>query len=123
MGHSSSVNDMTFSPDRKLVASGSSDRTLRLWTPATATLHRMLTGGFNGDVTVTFSPNGKLIAYASFDNTVRFWDPATGTVRSTLKFHSIAISAIAFSPDGKLVASASRGGTVMLEAIMVQFMT
>jgi len=112
--HTNNVNDVRFSPDGKLLASGSSDNTVRLWDPATGTCRRTLEGHSSYVTSVAFSPDGKLLASGSYDNTVRLWDPATGTCRSTLEGHSSYVTSVAFSPDGKLLASGSYDRTVRL---------
>ena len=92
---------MTFSPDGKLIASASLDRTVRLWDSATGSCHSTLEGHSDTVTAVTFSPDGKLIASASRDRTVRLWDSATGSCRSTLEGHSDTVTAVAFSSDGE----------------------
>src|SRR5438045_5473401 len=72
-GHSAYVNAVAFSPDGKLVASASGDRTIRLWDSATGASLQTLEGHSDW---VAFSPDGKLVASASGDRTVRLWDSA-----------------------------------------------
>jgi WD40 repeat protein len=89
---------VAFSPDGKLVASGSINRTIRHWEAETA----------------AFYPDGKLVTSGSDDGTIRLWDAATGALQQTLEGHSDLIWAVAFSPDGNLVASSSDDGTIKL---------
>ena len=61
-----------------MIASGSSDRTVRLWDVVTGAEIRTLEGHTRGVDSVSFSPDGKTLASGSRDYTIRLWDVGTG---------------------------------------------
>ena len=103
---------LAFSSNGTHLASGSMDKTVRLWDLANndkwITLQKH-TGWTN---VLAFSPDGKLLASGSTDKTVQLWNTTTGDPLATLTGHINGIAALAFSPDGEMLASASADGTV-----------
>ena len=104
-GHSSIVDSVTFSPDSKLLASGSYDNTIKLWNVETKQEIATLVGHSSSVNSVAFSPDGKLLASGSSDDTVKLWDVETEHEIASLEGHSSSVNSVAFSPDGKLLAS------------------
>ena len=116
-GHTGPVEAVAFSPNGKILASGSYDNTVRLWDVAT---HRQIGKPLNGGdsqgiLAVAFSPNGKILADGSWDRTVRLWDVATHRqIGAPLTGDTNAIEAVAFSPNGATLATGSIDGDVRL---------
>ena len=103
----SSVRSVSFSPDGATLASGSGDRTIRLWDVATGESIATLEGHTSLVSSVSFSPDGATLASGSWDNTVKLWDVATHTPIATLEGHTSSVRSVSFSPDGATLASGS----------------
>ena len=113
-GHTRRVTSLAFSPDSQTLASGSADRSVRLWRPATPEPGRRLeepSGHNNFVVSLAFSPRGDCLASGSADRTVRLWQPADGRLLHTLGGHAGEVSALAFHPGGETLASGSQAAT------------
>ncbi len=112
--HRDLIRSVAFSPDGKMLASASSDETIRLWDVASGESRRELKGHTNRVRNVVFSPDGKMLASGSEDETIRLWEVASGESRRELKGHTNWVNSVAFSPDGKMLASASSDQTIRL---------
>jgi WD40 repeat protein/uncharacterized caspase-like protein len=77
-GHGKAVTKVAFSKDGKLIASASTDNTIRLWDIASRKELRTLSGHNATIESIDFSPDGRLLASASDDGGTFLWDTATG---------------------------------------------
>ena len=113
-GHSDAIASIAFSPDGKRLASGSKDKTIKLWDTVTGKELLTFKGHSLAVLSVAFSPDGKRLASGSKDKTIKLWDTVTGKELLTLKGHSKRVASVAFSPDGKHLASGSYDKTIKL---------
>jgi WD40 repeat protein len=111
---SSPANAAAFSPDGRLAAFASADKSVRLWDVVAGRDLRRMIGHTASVWCVAFSPDGSRLLSGGKDGTVRLWEVDTGREVRALEGHAELVSAIAFSPDGRRALSASDNGEVIL---------
>ena len=116
-GHTTTVHSLAFKPNSYLLASGSRDKTIRIWDVSDNTnlRHvRTLRGHTSNVNSVAWSPDGRTLASASVDGTVRLWNPNNGINFAVLRGHTAGVYYVAWSPDGRILASASHDDTIRI---------
>ncbi|WP_157518057.1 nSTAND1 domain-containing NTPase [Herbidospora mongoliensis] len=108
-GHSGAVNDIEASPDGRMIASASSDETVRLWDSA-GTPIATLADHPDHVRAVAFSPDGRSLASVTRSHTLTVWDLPTRRKIAATTYPGLGASTdVAFQPGGRYVAATALG--------------
>lgn len=112
-GHSKETWSVCFSPDGRLMATGSDDETVKIWDVKTGTELHTLSGHVATVSAVAFSPDLRYVASGSLDCTIRIWDLLKPGEVKTLSGHPGTVRCLDWSRDGRLLISGDhiRNGT------------
>lgn len=108
------VYAIAVSPDNSTLATGGSDKIVRLWNAKTLSQKLPLQGHAGPIYSLSFNPTGKRLASSGWDKTVRIWDSASGQLIKSWTGHSGDIWSVAYSPDGTMLATGGTDGTAKL---------
>jgi WD40 repeat protein len=107
---------VAFHPGGRVIATGSSARTVTLWDASSGARLRECAGHAEAVQAVAFSPDGSRLATGGADATLRLWDWTSCAGVLGLAFPS-SVYELAWSPDGSRLLAAPLDGTVVrLEA-------
>jgi WD40 repeat protein len=118
LGHAGLVHTLAAFKKQWILASGSSDKTIKLWqlhynADTNTCRGELITTleGHTGEVRALVVLDDRYLASSSADKTIRIWDIEERRCVSILEGHQAEIRALAVLPDGRLV-SGSHDGTI-----------
>jgi WD40 repeat protein len=97
-----------------LLASGSEDQCIRLWSIDSKSCHRILSGHKGRILSLAYSPNGQFLFSGGNDRTAKLWDVRTGQCLETFYVNCTWIWSVAYSPDDRTFATGADDGTLKL---------
>ena len=106
-----------------MIASGSADKSIRIWNPHATTADEKLIAilPYKDPVyAAAFSPDSQLLAGGSGNGTIQVWDAGTGDRIYEFDGHTDSVWAVDFSPDRTSLASASLDGSVQLWNVVAE---
>ncbi|AKG21049.1 WD40 repeat domain-containing serine/threonine-protein kinase [Calothrix sp. 336/3] len=126
-GHPVAVRSLAISPNGQMLASGSDDNTIKLWSLSSGSLLKTLSSpsGILRQSTwftsLGFSPDSQILYSGSLDKSLKAWDCNTGKIIRSLKAHADSVMAIALTSDGKILATGSRDNMIRLWQLPVVY--
>ncbi|KAJ2802879.1 U3 small nucleolar RNA-associated protein 13, partial [Coemansia guatemalensis] len=112
--HDRDINSICVSPDNKTFATGSQDKTAKVWDVATGTQLGILQGHRRGVWNVAFSPTDRVIATSSGDRMIKLWSLSDYACLKTLEGHTNSVLCTEFLSAGTQLASTGSDGLVKL---------
>jgi Caspase domain/WD domain, G-beta repeat len=111
-GQKGAVLAVAFTPDGKLIATGSRDGSMTLWTVDKRAVKQTQQAHAGGVRSLAVKPDGALIATGGADRVVKIWDAKKGKVVGDIGGLDGEVSYVQFAPDGKRLFAGTTGGTL-----------
>jgi eukaryotic-like serine/threonine-protein kinase len=113
-GHQNTVQCIAFSPDGRWLATGSHDRTIRVWDVRTGETRHVISAHRDKISALAVSPDGRTIASGDHKGTVAFSHVETGQFLFDTKAGNHRVVRMLFSPDAETLAVALRDKKIVL---------
>jgi len=107
--HDEAVYAVSFAPDGRL-ATGSMDRTIRLWDLRQKTVTQVLQGHRDYVLSLAFTVDGEWLVSGSKDRSVQVWDARQGVAHMILQGHRNSVLAVATAPRAASASPSGPGG-------------
>jgi len=114
-GHQQLVNHVSFSPDGKLIASASFDKSVRVWDGLTGKFLVRLIGHVQSVYQLSWSADSRMVASASKDSTIKLWNLNFSQTKKSSKLmivdlpgHADEVYALDWSHNGQYLVSGSK---------------
>jgi WD40 repeat protein len=116
------IKTIAISDDRSIIATGSEDKTIRLWDIDTGKNLGILTGHQNSIETIAFHPERSDLLFSSGkDSSIKLWQIDREKELVSIDSQQRKITAITISHDGKLLASGSSDRTIKIWQLDLDF--
>ena len=116
-GHTEVVYAVVWKPNSRELATGSLDKTARIWNGDTGQCTHTIKDHAEGVMGVAYSPDGKLLATGSLDRSAKIFDTTTWKRQSALTAHQDGVTHVAFNQNGTRLATSSLDKTVRVWTI------
>ncbi|KAJ2946036.1 hypothetical protein O0L34_g4954 [Tuta absoluta] len=113
LAHQMDINCVAVSPNDKMIATGSQDKTAKLWTEDLSLLG-VLKGHRRGVWCVRFSPVDQVVLTSSADSSIKLWSIADLSCLKTFEGHESSVLKIEFVSRGQQVLSSGADGLLKL---------
>jgi len=113
-GHQNLINHVQFSPDTKIIASASFDKSIKLWCGRTGKFLSTLRGHIAYVYQIAWSSDSSLLVSGSKDSTLKVWDVRKKKLMIDLPGHGDEVFTVDWSPDGERVVSGGKDKVLKL---------
>jgi len=108
----SPADSVALSPDEQMVATGSADGSVRVWSADTGECHAQYGGNGSPVTRLLFSADSQRLASGGADGVMTVWDIPAARALAVATASSSAVTSLAFSPAGDSVAVGTADGRV-----------